>query len=173
MLEPRTAPIARFPKRTGTGIPVKSPDLPARMNGKWTVRYDVYCIFVTMSTIFFLAIDNSVKECYLFIMKQNERTLREWYVETSEEFWSGQWEGSDSAFVFAGVALFLMFFIPFNWTDIVYYVSFIRDVLVQPVYGGCALIFIIRMVKNGNEGRVRRAEKARATAAAERNNVEV
>ena len=84
-------------------------------------------------------------------MKQNERTITEWYVETAEDFWSGQWEGSDAAFVIGAIFFPLLFLVPFYWTDIIYVLAFARDVVMQPVYGGSVLIFFLRMVVHGGK----------------------
>lgn len=77
-------------------------------------------------------------------MNDNSATM--WYIKTMEDFWSGQWNDSDAAFVFFAVFLIGLFGIPLLWTDIVFVVKFAVAVILQPVYGGAALIFFLRMV---------------------------
>ena len=76
-------------------------------------------------------------------MATKDRTLTEWYVETMEEFWSGQWQDSDSAFLFVGLSVFFMFFIPLNLTDITFWIGFAKDLYTQPTYGGSLVAIII------------------------------
>ena len=71
--------------------------------------------------------------------------MTEWYVGTMEDFWSGEWDGSDAAYIFAALFYPLLFGVPFFWSDIVFCLGFIRDLLMQPVYGGALLVFIVRM----------------------------
>ena len=72
-------------------------------------------------------------------------SMTEWYVGTMEDFWSGNWDGSDSAFIFFGVSCTLLFCVPLFWSDIVFWVDFAWDVVRQPIYGGALLLFILRM----------------------------
>lgn len=73
-------------------------------------------------------------------------TFTEDYIETVENFWAGRWDDDNSAFIFLGVFFGLGAFIPIFWSDICFYVVWFKDLLTQPIYGGCALIFYIRMV---------------------------
>ena len=80
-------------------------------------------------------------------------TLAGCYIEIMEDFWSGRWNDSNAAFVFFAVFLALLFGVPFFWSDIVYYVGFAWDVVMQPVYGGALLLCVIRMRRRRRNGR--------------------
>ena len=144
MLKRSTVAIPSLKKNRAVSpvnVLVGSADGASRM-----VRYERTPPLGICQHFFLRPIDKNVKGCYLFIMSYREKTLAEWYIETSEDFWSGHWNGSDAAFVFAGLIFFLMFAIPLNWSDIMFYIGFTYDVLMQPIYGGCALYFFARKV---------------------------
>ena len=99
-----------------------------------------------VNTFFLSGVDKNVKECYIPTMKR-ATTFTEDYIETVENFWTGRWDNDNSAFIFLGVVIALGMFIPIFWSDICFYVVWFKDLLTQPIYGGCALIFYIRMVR--------------------------
>ena len=80
-------------------------------------------------------------------------SMTEWYVGTMEDFWSGNWEDSDAAFIVMGLFWALLFVVAFFWSDVVFWLGFAWDVVRQPVYGGALLLCIMRMRRRRRNGR--------------------
>ena len=79
-------------------------------------------------------------------MNENDDSMAMWYIALMDDFWSGRWNDSNAAFVAFAVFIAGLVGIPLFWHDITYIVWFAFAVVSQPIYGGAALIFFLRMV---------------------------
>ena len=76
----------------------------------------------------------------------SDRPKTSFYAGMAIDLWTGRSGDSPAAFLLVGIWLFLLFFFMFYWQDVLAVLDFVYQLVRQPIYGSCALLFTIRMV---------------------------